>query len=219
MSVLWLVDRGSPREGLAAVPSPGTGHVVVYIEPGVSFSALGTLVAQRVTSPVQLVRIVSHGNSGELHLSNGRVTSENANAFGFLRGRATNRPLGPGIEIHGCGVASGYLPRPRREAGIGNAVVLNYGNMQGQLDANGRCGAAAGAGTNESLLRASRGVQFLQRMADICGVGVRGGVDYQLPDARWQLEGPTITVFPGHSRRAFLDDPQNRFGLGQLFYF
>lgn len=219
MSVLWLVDRGSPREGLAALPAAGPEHVVIYIEPGLTFAALGAQVAQRAGGPMQLIRIVSHGNSGELRLSNGRVTSDNAGAFAFLRGRGVARAVGASIEIHGCGVASGFLPPPRREAGIGNVAVANYGSMQGNLDANSRAGAQASDGTNATLLRGSRGVQFLQRMADVCGVGVRGGVDYQLPDARWQLEGPTITVYPGQSRRAVLHDPQNRFGLGQLFSF
>ena len=62
---------------------------------------------------------------------------------------------------------------------------------------------------------ASPGVQFLQRLADVCGVGVVGGVDYQLPDANWRLEGPTITVYPGGSQRSVLNDPANRFGLGE----
>lgn len=64
-----------------------------------------------------------------------------------------------------------------------------------------------------------RGVSFLQGLADVCGAGVRGGVDYQLPYARWQLEGPTITVHPGRMRPVVLSDPQNRLGLGQLFQF
>ncbi len=219
MAILWLVDRGSPREGIAALPAPGPENIVIFIDAGTSFPALGQMVTQRLASPVRDVRIVSHGNSGELRLSNGRVTSESASSFGFLRGRVSGRPLGASVEIHGCGVASGFLPSPRREAGIGRAMVLNYGNMQGQLDGRGMSGPQVGESCNRMLLRESRGVRFLERLADTCGVGVRGGVDYQLPDARWQLEGPTITVYPGRSRQSVLHDPSNRFGLGQLFYF
>ncbi len=224
MAILWLVDRGSPREGLAALPPDNAANIIIYNERSTTLSQLTQQVRSRVSAPVDRVRIVSHGNSGQLNFSNGVIHVGNADVFSFLRGLVRSHRMGAGIEIHGCGVASADLPPPRMEQGIGNVRLANYGNMQGQLT------TWPAPGSDEALslmlpssvaaaLSVSRGVQFLQRMANVCGVGALGGVNYQLPDTRWEFEGPTITVYPGRSQPSVLSDPHNQFGYGALRLF
>src|SRR4051794_38437308 len=99
MSILWLVDRGSPREGLAALPGDSQQNIIVYIDRTTDYPSLAAQVGQRVTTPVQRVRIVSHGNSGQLNFSNGLVTAGNVGALAFLRGRVRPNGLGVGVEI------------------------------------------------------------------------------------------------------------------------
>jgi hypothetical protein len=213
MATLWIVDRGSPREALAALPASSADQIIVYIETTTALAQLIAEIRQRVQTPVGRARIVSHGNSGQLNFSNGIIRANNVQVFQFLRGLI--RPaFAAGIELHGCGVASDFLPPPRFEPGIGNVAIQNYGNMEGRLTGWGYSGEAAAA----TAIRSSRGVVFLQAMANACGVCVRGGVDYQLPDSTWQYEGPTITVCPG-AQQVRLLDPRNRFGLGQTFSF
>jgi hypothetical protein len=216
MPVLWLVDRGSPQESLAALPRQGPQNVIFYIEPNTDFATLAAQIGQRVRGPVRRVCIVAHGGSGRLNFSNGAVTEINVGVLEFLKGRARPAPLVASIEIHGCGVASGYLP-PRRKSGLGNVVIANSGDVRGDPAGWSQPDVQAGQGAITAAIRASRGVQFLQRLADVCGVGVIGGIDYQVPDAHWRLEGPTITAFPGRPQRALLHDPENRFGLGETF--
>lgn len=212
MPVLWLVDFDGRRLEVAfsLLPSHSSTNLIVGIKRTTTLDSLISDVQRCVREPVNLVRIVSHGDSGQLLFSSGTVNAANVRMFHFLRGLIRQPSLFgiPGIELHGCGVASDFLPPPRIEHGIGNAVTLNYGNMQGYL---------AGWGNLEDTLRGSRGVLFLLSMANVCGVCVKGGVDYQNPDPLWRYEGPTITVCPDPSRQVRLEDPQNRFGLGQLF--
>jgi len=210
MATLWIVDRGSPAAAFSLLPPDSAQNIIVFNERGTMFAQTIAAVRQRVHSPVSLVRIVSHGNSGRLTLVNGNIDEGNVQAFQFLRGVVRTHLAGvPGIELHGCGVASDFLPPPRVRNDLGFQVA-DYGNMQGQMAGWGYSGEA-GAG---SAFRSARGVRFLQAMANVCGICVIGAVDYQLPDARWQYEGPTIAVRPGHQQLR-LTDPTNRFGLGQ----
>lgn len=218
MAVLWIVDSNSPREGLALVPADSAQNIVAHVGSG--FAAA---TRRRVTTPVRLVRIVSHGNAGELLLSVGTIGESQVGNFQFLRGLSSPPPLCPGIEIHGCGVASAFLPPPVREPGIGGAYTLNYGNMRGELttlphNSDVLAGGMASSSVTTAI-RASKGVRFLQAMANLCGVGVKGAVDYQHPDAQWQYEGPTITVFPSRLQPGLLHDPDNRYGMGTTVLF
>lgn len=209
MPVLWIVDRDGRRlqDAFRLLPVNSLHNIVVDIRRTTTLAELTAEVRRRITQPLTLVRLVSHGDSGQLFFSNGTITSGNIIALQFLRGLISRPPLigSAGIEVHGCGVASDFLPPPRRESGIGNVMIQNYGNMEGQL---------AGWGEPTAAIRGSRGVNFLLAMANVCGACVKGGIDYQLPDASWGYEGPAITVCA--NRQATLEDPQNRFGLGQL---
>ncbi len=212
MSILWIVDRDGRRleSAFRLLPNDSPTNLIVNIRQTTTLMELAAEVRRRVQHPVRLIRILSHGDSGQLFFSNGTVNANNVAALHFLRGLVLPSGLSgsAGIEVHGCGVASDFLPPPRREAGIGNVVIQNYGNMQGQL---------AGWGRTEDTIRGSRGIHFLLAMANVCGVGVKGGLDYQLPDAEWSYEGPAFTV--SSSRQVRLEDPQNRLGLGQFFSF
>lgn len=224
MSILWIVDRGSPAEGLAVVPSVGAENLVYYVERTTAFAELNATISQQLRQAVRLIRIVSHGNAGTLLFSNGRISESNVQVLGFLRGLTGSRALGAGIEIHGCGVASDYLPPPRHEPGVGNVNISNYGNLQGELTPWGYnppevAGSSIIGTAASNAMRSTRGFRFLQRLAGVTGVGVKGGVDYQLPDTRWQYEGPTFTVYPDRSRAAELADPSNRLGFGQFVTF
>jgi len=211
MSVLWIVDRDAPHleEAFRFLPDDSFTDLIVDIRRTTTLPELEAEVRRRVQHPVNLVRIVSHGDAGVLLFSNGTLNTANVTALRFLRG-LVRLPVFSGsasIEVHGCGVACNFLPPPRIEIGIGNVVIQNFGNMEGLL----------AVGSAEAAIAGSRGVQFLLRMANVCGVCVKGGFDYQLPEAGWGYEGPAITVCP--SRQARLEDPHNRFGLGQLFNF
>jgi hypothetical protein len=214
MAILWIVDRDGPRleAGIRMLPNEDAHNLIVNVRRNTALSDLVAEVRGRVRVPVNLVRIVSHGNSGRLLFSNGTVDIGRVGAFGFLRGLITQPVFvgSAGIEIHGCGVASDYLPPPRVEQGIGNVTIANYDNMQGELSS---------WGNSASGITTSRGVLFLRAFANVCGVGVMGGIDYQLPDASWSYEGPTITVSASPSRQARLSDPRNRFGLGEFYNF
>jgi hypothetical protein len=210
MPILWIVDHNSPHDAFSALPPDSNENIIIHMEP--TTRDLASQVQRRVRVSVTTARIVSHGNSGQLNFVTGVVNASNVNLFHFLRGLVTRM-----IEIHGCGVASDFLPPPRFVPGIGNAGTYHYGNMQGQL--TGLWNPGRGEAMASTAFRASRGAEFLQRMADVCGVAVIGGVDYQLPDSRWGYEGPTITVYPGRNRRSVLTDPQGRYGLGPTFFF
>jgi hypothetical protein len=224
MSILWIVDRGSPAAGLAAVPSDSAQNMIFYNERTTVFSVLAAAIRQRLHQPVRLLRLLSHGDAGRLFLSNVQITESNVRLLGFLREFVTPAAIGAGIEIFGCGVASDYLPPPRRESGIGNVAISNYGNMQGNLTSFGysapeSLGSSIIGTAAAGSMRSTRGFRFLQALADVCGVGVRGCVDYQSPDSRWRQEGPTMTVYPNRGRSSEFADPANRYGFGQFVTF
>src|SRR3982751_5082224 len=137
MSILWIVDRDAPNleEGLRRVPADGPTNIVIDIHRSSQLLQTVATIRGRVQRPVSLVRFLSHGRAGELLFSNETLNISNAGGLRFLRGVISpSRLIGTaGIEFHGCGVASDYLPPPRVEQGIGNVVVQNFGNMQGQL--------------------------------------------------------------------------------------
>lgn len=64
MSILWIVDRGSPAAGLVLVPSAGADNSVYYVERTTAFSELNATISQQLQHAVRLIRIVSHGDAG-----------------------------------------------------------------------------------------------------------------------------------------------------------
>jgi hypothetical protein len=217
MGILWLVDRRPPLGGFSAVPENGAGTTVIEANPRQSAEALyasplrEVLAAAASLGPYNLVRIVCHGEAGHLFFSREGITDGNANAIGALHGQIQAARNRVGIEIHGCGVASSWLPAPRQvpEHQIGFDTTRTVYDP-GQLNYGGW-----GAIPDERALLELPGIRLLVRMARAAGVGVKGGINYQWSDAGWSYEGPTISVLHGiGGLRLVLDDPANQLHRG-----
>ncbi len=220
MTVLWIVDGRSPPEGLAMVPPESATDRVFFIETTTIFPELAAQVRRASGMPASLARIVSHGTAGRLLLSNMPVNRHSVGVFAFLRDVIAPSTPGAAVELHGCGIASDWLPPPSIVPGICNAQVADYGTMQGRTSMWGDVHDGFGDAMLLSQLAHGAGVNFLDRFADACGHAVRGAIDHQTrSDRTWAYGGATIVSYPGLPRQRRLFDPENRLGLGMTHSF
>lgn len=166
--------------------------------------------------PCTLIRLVSHGSAGHMQMGEGLHYGTVGQLAG-LRGLVRNDRQHATVEIHGCGVASSFLPAPvvTNIRGFNNDVVeQRVAYPQGQLQ------GGSGWGSEEQTLQSSTGIRFLLAVARLLGVGVKAGVNYQWSDANWQYEGPTVTVLHGlFGPVVRLEDSANQLGFGRVHEF
>ena len=131
---------------------------------------------QTCTASVDLLRILTHGNSGGILLfepfSRGWLNAGNANLFQPFAERMS--PQGR-VELHSCGSASDTPIYPRASATNNAATGI-------------RCLPGTSNGGN--------GRAFIQAMANALGVPCSGALNCQVYDDNWNFEGPIITCSP-----------------------
>jgi len=150
-----------------------TGHVGV--KDGHSAQQIVDAI-QKVSAGynIRVLRILSHGNSGQLAFPNLEDASSISSKFKQLQKRFS--PLGR-VEIHGCGVAS-------------ETDILKPGVITPRTKDDCRPGRFTGA-------RDGNGVVFLYALARTFGVQTIGAVDVQWADDFWSYDGVTVTLTPG----------------------
>ncbi|MBI4909579.1 MAG: hypothetical protein HY820_38535 [Acidobacteria bacterium] len=125
--------------------------------------------------------LCGHGNAGFIHMGSERLRESNVQSFSPLAPYMT--PGGQGIELHSCFAASSAAP-----ASLGPHRIRPVTNARGEV-LNYTRGVDAG-------LSEGAGVRFLQALARTVQAQVIAGVDSQLFDPGYRMEGRRVVVQP-----------------------
>lgn len=166
--IVYVHDRRSPWNHYRAFRrDQGVSDVkFVIVSPSMTIAQVaGAIVrAGGAKGSIWRLMLLAHGNSGYLQIGRG-LTRATAPQLGVLRSSFT--PGGEGIEIHGCGVASGTA--------IGDTPTI------------GLRGSGQSGGGGDRLVRA---------LAFATGVTVKAAIDAQRVDYDGVFNGPYIAVGP-----------------------
>jgi hypothetical protein len=136
---------------------------------------------------IHIMRIVSHGDAGQLFF-NGMTRAETISEE-WRRLRSYFAPTAS-LELHGCGVASQ------------TSIVKDFAPANSPPQAYIKDGTFNGA---ENGL----GLKFMRALSSKLGVQVTAGIDVQWSSANdWTYERDTVTVFPNGKFR--YDNPEGR---------